>query len=479
MTDGADAAPPAPPPPPALARFYDQRSAWRACGEGFECAEVVVPLDYGRPEEGSVELAVVRLPAAGPQRVGSLLVNPGGPGGSGVDYARAAPAVLTPAVRQRFDVVGFDPRGVGRSDPVECLPDAELEKFLAADGSPDEAGEERTLLAQSRALAQGCARRSGRLLPRVGTEDAARDLDVLRGVLRDERLHYLGKSYGTYLGAVYAELFPQRVGRLVLDGALDPAADGSELLREQAQGFDLALGAFVTDCLATERCPLQGPPERAVEQVRRLLEATDAEPLPAGGRELPQALAVLALAGGLYDRVTGWPALRVGLGEALAGDGTALLRIADSYTGRQPDGSYRSNSNEAIYAVSCLDHPEGLGVGQLREQARRAGREAPVFGPHLAWGGLPCSVWPVRPADRPRPLRAAGAAPILVVGTTRDPATPVHWAAALADQLESGVLLVWDGDGHTAYSRGSRCVDEAVDAYLLRGELPPEDRRCG
>ena len=479
--DVPPAASPGPVPSPgALARFYEQRPQWQACGGEFQCTRVTVPRDYTAPEGATLELAVVRLPATGRERVASLVVNPGGPGASGVAYARVATQVVTEPILRRFDLVGFDPRGVAGSAPIDCLADPQLDAFIAGDGSPDDPQEERELVTQSREFGQGCARRSPELLPVVSTEDAARDLDVLRSALGDDRLHYLGKSYGTYLGGAYAELFPDRVGRLVLDGALDPRVPEQDVALTQAKGFQTALTAFVDECLEFPDCPLPGPRREALDQVRELLERADRRPLPStSGRPVTESLALLGVVGSLYDDVSGWPLLREALAEALDGQGDTLLAIADSYTQRRADGRYASNQTEANIAINCLDSADReASPEELRVKEERFARAAPIFGPYLAWGEATCAEWPVAPRPAPRHFRAAGAAPILVVGTLRDPATPHEWAVGLAEQLESGVLLTWDGDGHTAYQRGSVCVDDVVDAYLLRGAVPRDGRRC-
>ncbi len=495
IVPGGDAEQPAPydagprtsprsgPDPESLREFRRQRVSWSACGDGFECARVAVPLDYERPGRDVIDLSVVRLPASGgaEKRLGSLLINPGGPGSSGIEYARQAERVINPHVRERFDIVGFDPRGVARSEPLKCLTDRQLDEFISADGSPDDPAEEQRLIELARMLAQGCEQRAGELLAHVATEDVARDLDVLRAVLGDERLHYLGKSYGTLLGATYAELFPQHVGRLVLDGAVDPTVSDEEFDLAQAEGFERALRAFVADCVEQDECPLSGSVDEGVQQVALLLERIDKHPLPSedSDRRLTQALAVLGVVAALYDRTSGWPALRIALAQAERDDGTVLLRLADFYTDRDEDGDYATNQNEVFYAVNCLDGDDGTAdVAELRSRADRYAASAPVFGPYLAWGAVACVDWPVPPRGEPGPLRAAGSAPILVVGTTRDPATPYAWAVGLADQLEAGVLLSWDGDGHTAYGRGSSCIDAAVDDYLVAGEVPEDGTRC-
>jgi len=467
---------------PRLAAFYGQRLGWEDCGDGFECARLRVPLDYDDPAAQSIRLALVRLPASGPgARIGSLVVNPGGPGGSGIDYARRARTAVTGPVRERFDVVGFDPRGVGQSEPVRCLTDEQTDEFIAADGSPDDAGEERRLLRLAEDFAARCEQRAGALLPHVGTRDAARDMDVLRAGLGDRRLHYLGKSYGTYLGATYAGLFPDKVGSMVLDGAIDPRVSARRQGRAQAAGFEQALAAFVDDCVARSDCPIGDDRAEGLAAIDRLLARADAEPLEsADGRVATQALVVLGIVAAMYDETNGWPALRVGLRQAIDdGDASVLLLLADFYTDRDQEGRYTNNQNDVIYAVNCLDRPEDGDLADLRAAARSFSRVSPRFGAYIAWGGLPCAVWPAEPESGPAAVRAPGARPILVIGTTRDPATPYQWAKALARQLDSGVLLTYDGDGHTAYARGSSCIDAAVESYLLRDRLPARSAsRC-
>lgn len=466
-------------PSAELARFYGQRPRWSSCGGDFECTRIEVPLDYDDPAGTSIELALVRLPAKdASRRIGSLLVNPGGPGGSGQDYARAARTTFTQDVREVYDIVGFDPRGVGESTPVECLDHGALDAFIAADGSPDDATEVAQLVAVSKAFAQGCAAKSGALLAHVGTPDAARDMDVIRAVVGDSQMHYFGASYGTFLGATYADLFPTKVGRMVLDGAVDPALDPVELSRGQLGGFDAELTAFLGDCLGHSDCPVGPTVAAGRRQVAALLDRVDAQALPTGtSRDLTQALAMLGIVYPLYD-TRGWPLLRVGLDRALAGDGSVLLQLSDAYTDRGSDGRYSSNQNEVNYAVNCLDRPDHSTVADITADSRSFAAESPIFGPYLAWSDLPCTMWPVASGTVPGPLQAAGAAPILVVGTTRDPATPYAWSKALADQLDSGRLLTFDGDGHTAYTRGSSCIDSAVDAYLVDGTLPKVGSVC-
>ena len=463
---------------PALARFYSQRLDWSECDGEYECATVEVPVNYAAPDGGIVELAVLRRPASGDDRIGSLLVNPGGPGASGVEHARAGP--VNDDVAERFDIVGFDPRGVGESAPIDCLDDAALDDFVETDGSPDDSAEISELQEQASALIAGCSDRSGEMLPHVGTVDVARDLDILRAVLGDEVLYYLGGSYGTDIGAKFAELFPDRVGRLVLDGAIDPTLTGEEFLLGQAAGAERALTAYLQACVAGEDCPLGQSAAEARSTLMDLLAVIDATPLPTedDARPLTQSLAILGIVLPLYlSPDQGYPLLNLALERALAGDGSALLLLADQYLRRNSDGTYDGNLNEANAAVNCVDRSWEKDVQAIATRIPEFEQASAVFGPYLGWSGLVCAQWPVPPA-RSAPVTAVGAAPILVVGTTGDLATPYEWAESLADQLESGVLLTYDGSGHTAYRRGSTCIDDAVDTYLIDGTVPEDGVRC-
>ncbi|WP_344495861.1 alpha/beta hydrolase [Nonomuraea monospora] len=415
---------------------------------------------------------MIRLPASG-ERIGSLVVNPGGPGLSGVEYVRAARLVLGEKVRERFDVVGFDPRGVGRSAPVRCLTDPELDAFTALDGTPDSAAERAALEERARQFAEACRRHSGELLPHLGTADVARDLDLLRQALGERKLTYLGKSYGTLLGAVYAELFPGRVRAMVLDGALDPGASPLRLAAEQAVGFERALRSYAEDCVAAAGCPFSSRTVGGVlAEVSGLLRRTDERPLRGDGRrQVTQSVAVLGLLGPLHDPAL-WPELSEALRRAFKGDGTLLLRNADQFAGRRDDGGY-SGEMAANMAVTCADHPTEPSM-----YGRFAGRRAPRFGAHLVWASLPCAYWPHRSSFDHALLRAEGAPPILIIGTERDPVTPYAWARRLAGELESGVLVTYEGDGHTAYASGSGCVDAVVEEYLVAGVVPGDGVVC-
>lgn len=481
---GGPAGPPSTPAPAPtgisaeLRGFYTQHLDWSSCGSGFQCTRLRVPLDYDQPAGASISIAVTRKPAADQDhRIGSLLINPGGPGGSGIGYARSVTDSFSSDLRDRFDIVGFDPRGVGQSAPVRCLDDTAMDTFAATDPDPTTPDQIAAVSGNDRAFVAACQRNSRNLLPHVGTPDVARDMDVLRGALGDQRLYYLGKSYGTYIGAVYAGLFPTHVGRVVLDGAIDPRLSSAAMGRAQAAGFELALRRFVADCVTRADCPLGHDAGAGRDQLTSLLSAIDARPLPGDGkRQLTEALAVTGISAALYDEQS-WPSLRQALNLAERGDGRGLLALSDSYYERDSSGHY-SNEMAANNAVNCVDHPDVTSIADVRRELPALSAASPLFGPAIAWGSLVCAYWPVRPESQPEAITAAGAPPILVVGTTRDPATPYAWAQGLAGQLSSGRLLTFDGDGHTAYGRGSGCVDAAVDKYLLNGQPPAAGTTC-
>ncbi|MGG8406591.1 alpha/beta hydrolase [Streptomyces sp. 12297] len=467
----------------ALKPYYEQRLTWRDCGvPGFECATMKAPLDYADPGNGKdIELAVSRKKATGPgKRLGSLLVNPGGPGGSAIGYLQAYAGIGYPApVRAQYDIVAVDPRGVARSAPVECLGGPQMDAYTQVDQSPDDAAERAALVKAFKEFAAGCERRSGRVLPHVSTVEAAKDMDLLREILGDEKLTYVGASYGTFLGATYAELFPQRVGRLVLDGAMDPALPAIDLNRDQTGGFETAFRSFAKDCATRSDCPLgTGGPDEAARRLQELFTKLDAQPVPTGERRaLGESLATTGVIAAMYDE-SAWPQLREAIRQAMDGDGAGLLGLADSYYEREPNGKY-ANLMFANAAVNCLDLPAAFSGPDAVEAALPSFEKAsPLFGAGLAWASLNCAYWPVKATGTPHALKAEGAAPIVVVGTTRDPATPYKWAQALAGQLDSGVLLTYDGDGHTAYGRGSACIDTAINQYLLTGEAPKDGKRC-
>jgi pimeloyl-ACP methyl ester carboxylesterase len=463
-----------------LEGFYAQQPVWTDCGEGFQCTTIDVPLDYSDPGRRSISIALNRLQVKDPtKKIGSLLVNPGGPGASGLEYARSARYIVTDEILARFDIVGFDPRGVGASTEVRCLNDREQDEVLALDQSPDNNVEIEAAVVAAKLLANRCEQNAGDLIGFLGSADVARDMDIIRAVVGDDRLYYLGKSYGTYLGTIYADLFPKKVGRLVLDGAIDPTVSERDANLTQAKGFEKALNAFINHCVKFKDCSLGRDPKAARQKILTLLADVDRKPLKSDdGRQVTQSLTLIGIVSSLYDQEYGWPILEEALRDAFAGDGSILLALSDEYVERDRKGHYRTNSNDISYIVTCLDRTSDITVDQSKADQIAFAKVAPVFGPFLAWSLLPCDYWVPEARPYPAPIAAKGAAPILVVGTLRDPATPYAWAQGLAEQLESGRLLSWDGDGHTAYMRGSTCVDRAVDRYLISGSLPELSTVC-
>ncbi len=459
-----------------IERFYQQHVSWTDC-EGGECADIWVPLDYDDPDGQAITIKAKRHPAGDEaNRRGSLLINPGGPGGSGIDYLGFIN--LGASVTDVYDVVGFDPRGVGQSTPVDCLSDSDLDNYVASDPTPDDAGEVADFEAVWSHFTQGCVDNSGPLLEHVSTVEVAKDMDVIRAVVGDQKLNYFGASYGTYIGATYAALFPGKVDRMVLDGAIDPLSEPHDNQVNQAAGFDTALTAYLEDCISKGDCPLGDSVDSARDRLIELFKEIDASPLPtASGREVTEGLAFLGVIVPLYSRDS-WPYLTSALTEAVEGKGDTLLLLSDAYTERTPDGTYPSNSLEVQSAVNCLDHPENKSLAEIENGGDAFIAKSPVFGQAAKWWPYACSNWPVKPVDPKLDYSAKGAAPIVVVGTTRDPATPYEAAVRLSKELDSGVLLSRDGDGHTAYGSGNPCISQAIDTYLSQGTPPADGTTC-
>ena len=464
-----------------LRPFYDQVLNWTDCGDGFQCADATSPLDWQNPSASEITLALVKHPASGPgPRLGSLLVNPGGPGGSGYGFVKdSLDFAVGDALQAQYDVVGFDPRGVGRSSAVTCLTDAEMDSYLY-DILPGGRGSQEWLdayTASSTQFAASCDKNSAELLGHVDTVSSARDLDLLRATLGDSSLNYLGYSYGTFLGSTYAELYPQKVGRLVLDGALDPTSSNFDVSIGQAVGFENAMKAYLTDCLTKSSCPFEGSADDGMAKIGELLAQVDSSPIIASdGRELGSSSLLTAIIYPLYD-ATAWDYLSDMFADVLAGNADYAMQFADGYNGRDPDGSYADNSTEAFTAINCLDYEYTTDPVVVQKQNADLVAAAPTIGPWWSYGDISCTVWPDKTARTPHAVTAQGAAPIIVVGTTGDPATPYEWAQGLAGQLSSGQLVTFVGEGHTAYGSSS-CVKDVVDAYFISGTVPASDPRC-
>ncbi len=459
--------------------FYEQVPDWEPCANRH-CARIEVPLDYADPGGTTIELALLRVDALKPSaRIGALVVNPGGPGAPGTTFADQAPLAFNRALLERYDVVGFDPRGTGESDPIDCVSDARLSELLAGDPTPDTDADIRAAVNRGKQFAKGCRKHSGLLAKHVSTVEAARDMDIVRAVLEEEKLSYFGASYGTKLGATYAGLFPAQSGRLVLDGGIDPGLDFEELALGQARGFETALTSYVDACVATANCYLGATRADASATITGFLDQVEEEPMQVGDRTLEVGNAFYGIVLPLYNR-SYWMLLDQALGDALEGDAAALLQLADLYASRSGD-TYANNSSEAIRVINCLDDPAYLPVSEIPSRMAKFKQASPTFGDVFAWGLNGCEALsglvgstPPGPEDP----SAAGADPMLVIGTTRDPATPYEWSVGLAEALAPAVLVSRDGDGHTGYNQGSECVDAAVEAYLLEGTVPAGPVTC-
>jgi pimeloyl-ACP methyl ester carboxylesterase len=446
---------------------------WGACGGVFQCSTVKVPLDYSNPAAGSIEIATIRKPATDTaHRIGSLVLGPGGPGGSGVDYLRQN-AVYYRSLNKRFDLVGFDQRGTGRSAPVRCLTNSEIDALYDVDTVLDDPGEKQIFVGANLALAQACQQTRGNLLPFVDTASAARDLDGIREALGDSRLTYLGYGYGSLLGENYAHLFPSHGRALVLDGVLDPAVGAMDVSIQRAAGFEDSLQAFLADCRALPGCALgkEGDPGA---RVAALMTRLDQRPIPVGSRMLGRRLAISALGPGLNPRY--WRQLDTALAEAADGDGHAMLALADLDLGRRPDGSF-SFSPEAWAAITCLDSQVPSDIAAYDRLGPAMAAASPLFGPAFQYGPLGCAYWPVKARVSAGPMAADGAPPILLVGATHDPTWPYAWAQHVNRQLAGSVLLTRDGYGTFSYF-DSLCVQLAVDAYMTQTTLPAPGTVC-
>ncbi|MET9336526.1 alpha/beta fold hydrolase [Nonomuraea sp. NPDC003804] len=464
-----------------------EKIAWGACTDlavpegaapatpnaALQCGKLRVPLDYTKPGGETVDLAMIRIPATGPgERIGSLVFNFGGPGASGVDtMARAVKAFTT--LNTRYDLVSFDPRGVERSRGVRCGDGKDMEAYVSLNSLPSNEQTREKTQAVTEQFTKLCEKDSGPVLPYVGTVNAARDMDKMRVALGDAKLNYFGMSYGTHLGAVYATLFPKNVGRMVLDAPLDPSVTFEQRTIAQTKGFQQAYESFLKDCVE-QGCELGKSVEAADKKITNLMYQLVESPLKVGDRELTQGLAGTAVAAALYSRLS-WPFLESALASALKGDGGALMYLADTYTGRRPDGTY-STEMSSFPAVTCVDTAERPSEQELVRTEEAALKISPLFG--SVGAGSICRVWPVPGSDEAKKVDATGSGPILVVAGKGDPATPYQWGPKLTKQLKTATLLTYEGEGHGAYLSGSKCIAGAVNAYLLQGKMPEEGASC-
>ena len=482
--------------PQGLESFYSQKVEWYDCvatagveksadRTGFQCAKVTVPLDYSQPDGQTIEIAMKKHLATGSVRQGTLFMNPGGPGGSGVDGVGAMATTTFAGVQSAYDIIGFDPRGVGSSTAITCSSDAEA-KAMEGVSPVDAAGapvafEKRGAVISERfkQLEADCASRTKptELLDHVDTVSVARDLDILRALSGDQKLNYAGFSYGTYLGATYAELFPANTGRLVLDGALDPSLSYNERRQGQARGFERALRNYVAWCQSGQSCPLTGDTDAGVKQIGDVFTSANQSPVPSSdpnrpvtGEEMKRIVGFV-----LYFPESSWSAVSEALGQVINEHDASAFRAMADQIAAQPQVNAGAN-----IGINCLDYRVEGDMATWTAQSKELERIAPRFATVTEAGDLGCQAWGHTGTQPSKALHAKGAAPILVIGTTGDPATPYEWAEALADQLDSGQLLTWEGNGHAAYTNSGHgpCVTQAVDTYLLTGTMPKKGLTC-
>lgn len=487
---------PAGPVPAGLEQYYGQELAWGPCTEyatsstdrsayqdrTLECARLRVPLDYKQPQGKQVTIGVLRKPATDQDsRIGSLMVNPGGPGASGMSSAASlAGTVRSNDLGKRFDLVGFDPRGIGASEPdVQCLNGPEQDADRLGSGSDGSGSGVAQTAQEVRDYTDKCVQRTGAdVLAHVGTRDVVKDMDVLRSALGDPKLNYLGYSYGTRLGSEYAEQFPANVRSMILDGAIDPAQNPIDSQVAQGDGFQRAFDSFSRWCAGEDDCALGTDPAQAVGEFQRLTRPLLENPAPSGDRQLSYSDATTATIQALYAQSL-WPALNTGLQQLKQGNGSLLLSLADSYYGREPDGSY-TNVTDAFNAVRCVDDQRITDPAVLREADRRYREAAPFLDDGRPAGSDTdsCAFWPVPVTGEAEQPKVQGLPPTLTISTTGDPATPYRAGVNLAKALH-GRLLTYEGTQHTAFLQGDSCVDEAGIDYLTELELPAEGTRCG
>lgn len=466
-----------------LKPFYTQVVEWESCGTRIMCGSVEVPTNWDDPSAGSLSLAVAYRAADVAKPLGSIIFNPGGPGASGYDWILNSVSYLgTEKLRSKFNIVGFDPRGVGKSEPrVKCLDAKKTDALLYEDtglplGSPQDIATTRKLLGE---FAQSCLKNTGPAMAFLDTVSAAKDMDVLRAVMGEKHLDYLGFSYGSLLGQTYAALFPKKVNRMVIDGVIDPTVSDAEQSVIQLKGFDLALRNYLAECLSSADCPFQGTVSQALTKIKSFLRSLETAPLPTkDGRTLNAWSANTGLIMPLYSEDY-WPQLSQAFSEAFAGDGTTFIDLADTYNDRDANGKYLTNLMEANIAISCLDSRQPSDSASMAKQNSRMLAASPTLGRYWQFGALICEPWPFPVAKHALDYSAKGSKPILVVGTTGDPATPYTQAVAVANHiLSNGYLVTYNGEGHTAYGRSNECVANSVDNYFIKGSVPAADPNC-
>lgn len=451
-----------------------QELSWQNCNESFECAYMVAPLDWTADTGEFVSIRLMR--AQGTSELPPILINPGGPGSSAISWMRDSYQTIgTEWLRSNFQVVAFDPRGVGESTSVQCS-DQELKDEVLYGISEFEFGSDEDIAYAEQAMADFAAscQETGPSVGYFNTQQTARDMELMRQLLGAEKLDYLGFSYGTELGATFIALFPESVGRFVLDGAVDPTMDPETKLIGQMRGFDNALRAYLEDCLTDLFCPFDGDVDSALEQISDFMLERESDPLPTDDeRELGISAALAGVIVTLYSEQS-WVYLTQAFEEAFAGDGTTFLWLADFYNDRDPNGGYLTNINEANYAINCADDSQFSVSDEKSDEIMAA---SPVFGKYFSYPVDSCAGWPegigLQELDYAQELDIGP----LVIGTTGDPATPYEQAVSLAELLDGAKLLTLEGEGHTAYGQNS-CIDTLVDTYLGGGDLGTGSLTC-
>ncbi len=475
--------PTGPPASPEASPVYQQSVTWKTCGD-LECASIKVPVDWSQPDGDTIDLAMSRRPADDQDaRIGSLLINPGGPGGSGIDLVKNVDSFASAKLMAHYDIVGFDPRGVGESSAIDCGDGDALDAYYIQDFVVETQDDLDQARERNQAFAENCRTLSGRLIENVDTVSAARDMDVIRAVLGDDTLHYLGFSYGTQLGATYAEVYPQNVGRMVLDGAVDVLLDPIDQSLQQAAGFENALTSFLKWCVARDTCELDSDVETARGQIAQIARHALDNPYPSdAGTPVNGNLMIYGIVVTLYDEAN-WEYLELALNEVLTQDTARIFySLGNFYLDRdEQTGEWNGNSSVAFTAISCLDSAGVEDTWTIEDQrgfAKDVEKVSPTFGWWFAGEGG-CAGWPYAADEVVTDLGAAADAanPLLVIGTTNDPATPYKWAQALAGDL-GAPLLTYTGEGHTAYGRSNPCVTDVVDAYLVDGVVPEDGVQC-
>ena len=483
---GQPAAEPTPTVPPDLSGFYKQEVQWAPCGtdKAQECAKVKVPLDYQDLGKGDIEIAVARtsrsVKSKKAQHSGTIFTNPGGPGASGVEFQSYMVEMLGNQVLAKYDVVSFDPRGVGASAPVQCLDTQQMDRFMASLGAPTQVTSLDMVKAAASSMGEGCERESARLVPYLSSNNTARDMDVIREVLGEKKLDYFGASYGSNLGQVYATLFSDKVGRFVFDGVVPMWFDLKQTGLGQAKGFETSFQRFVANCPKHQGCPLPSNPTAAIAKVEKLLADLGTKSLPVkgdpSGRETTQAIAYNGILASMYDDTYGWSDLRGALRQAFAGDGAGLLKLSDEYADRE-NGQY-GGILMSYYAISCLDQAGRENADATGRTGQEWAKEAPLFGEYMAWTALPCDTWPA-PVDLAPSRDNWGTLPgMLLINYSEDPATPYQWAEQVAEAMPKASLVKVPGPNHVAAFNDIPCVDSAVQSFYLDGNLPASRSTC-